>query len=115
VAETAAGRCLALHGELDSAGAAQLQRAVEGLAPDTRELTLDLTGLTFLDSSGIRAILGCRQIQTASACSLTLLGAHGQVRDVLTRLGLLERLTVIEAEPAITPTGACGQRVRSRG
>jgi len=88
---------IALHGELDGLTAPQLQRALDDLAPDTRELILDLSGLTFIDSIGVHAILICNDTPTATGRSLTLLEPRGQVRDVLARLGLLDRLTVLEA------------------
>lgn len=89
-------RRLALHGALDCSTAPQLQRALDQLA-GTRELILDLSGLTFIDSTGVRTILRCAQ---RNVCSLTLSEPRGQVRDVLLRLGLLNHLTVLEGDTA---------------
>jgi anti-anti-sigma regulatory factor len=55
-----------------------------------------MRGLTFIDSAGVRAILICRDAPGASGRSLALSQPRGQVRDVLARLGLLDRLTVLE-------------------
>jgi anti-sigma B factor antagonist len=91
---------LALHGELDCSSVPVLQSALDHLAVDTRELILDLTGLTFIDSSGVRVIVACRLAPHPTACSLRLLDPGSQVHDVFARLGLLDRLTVVEAHPA---------------
>jgi anti-anti-sigma factor len=88
-----------LHGELDCSTAPALQSALADLALDTRDLTLDLTGLTFIDSSGVRTILGARLAARPTAYSQTLLDPNGQVRDVFARLGLLDRLAVLEGDP----------------
>lgn len=48
-----------LSGELDHHSAAQVREALDGaLGGDVRELALDLSGVTFMDSSGIGVILG---------------------------------------------------------
>jgi serine/threonine-protein kinase RsbW len=48
---------LALKGELDLASAELLETAVERLAADAVGLVCDLTQLSFVDSSGVRALL----------------------------------------------------------
>jgi anti-anti-sigma factor len=45
-----------LAGELDSAGAEDLQIAMKP-EPATKELVLDLTDVTFIDSVGLRALV----------------------------------------------------------
>lgn len=49
----------ALSGELDHHSAAQIRRELDAaLGEDVRELVLDLSGVSFMDSSGIGVILG---------------------------------------------------------
>jgi anti-anti-sigma factor len=48
----------ALSGEIDLSNAAELERAIVEVVPNTvRGLVLDLSGLTYIDSSGIRLLL----------------------------------------------------------
>ena len=48
-----------LSGELDHHSAAQVREILDGaLTLDIRALSLDLSGITFMDSSGIGVILG---------------------------------------------------------
>ena len=51
------GGVLSLRGEFDLAETHNFEAAAEALLDGQREIVLDLTELTFLDSSGIRAIV----------------------------------------------------------
>ena len=88
---------LALHGSLDLGASNRLQPLLRELLPHARELHLDLSAVTFIDSGGVRALLLCRQACLHHACSLALLDPPEQVRGVLARVGLLARLRIIEA------------------
>jgi anti-sigma B factor antagonist len=48
---------LALSGEFDIAGVEKFETALSEAGGEHRELVIDLSGLSFIDSSGIRAIL----------------------------------------------------------
>jgi anti-sigma B factor antagonist len=48
---------LTLEGELDLAAAPAVTEAVDALADPSRPLVIDLTGLRFIDSSGIHALV----------------------------------------------------------
>lgn len=50
---------LALHGELDLASAARVRAELEHIeASGAPRIVIDLSGLTFLDSSGVQLVLG---------------------------------------------------------
>jgi anti-anti-sigma factor len=52
-------RTLRLHGELDLATAGMLEEPLEeALADSSGQLVLDLSGLTFIDSTGIAILIG---------------------------------------------------------
>ena len=62
------GVVLALEGELDLAGAATLER--ELAQHDEGPVVVDLRGLSFMDSSGLRALVVAeRRIQATAAAS----------------------------------------------
>ena len=46
-----------LNGGLDAAGAEQLEQLCAGIGRDGHGLVLDLSGLTFVDSAGLRSVL----------------------------------------------------------
>ena len=54
----------------------QVQRGV-------KKLVLDLTGLTFLDSSGVGVLAVCAGAMTKSGGRMLITGASGKVKEVL--------------------------------
>jgi anti-anti-sigma factor len=86
---------LALSGELDISTADQLQDAAARLcAPgQARELTLDLRRLTFVDSSGLAAVLFVSRLCERSGCQLSLIRGPQSVQHVFELTGLTELLS----------------------
>ena len=66
--------------------AIELKRSVEELcqSPDLHRLILDFSQTTFMDSSGIGALISCRKMAEASNVELSLRGLKPQVRLILT-------------------------------
>jgi anti-anti-sigma factor len=97
VAPAPGGHRLALRGELDLASAANLRDTVARLcAEGDQRLVLDIGELTFIDSTGLRAILTSRAECEQAGCTLAITPAAEevppQVRRLLQVTGLLERL-----------------------
>jgi anti-anti-sigma factor len=90
---------LRLYGEFDLAGCERFETALERLASDAaRELVIDLTGLTFIDSSAIRALLDARRRAREDSLELNFtLPPEGQVRKVLDLTGTDELFSVTDA------------------
>lgn len=82
-----------LQGELDC-GSAQLLEALiaEACEQGAREIVLDMAGIEFMDSEGLRAILGSRKTCDEHECALLLTPAQRPVRQVLTTTGLIDSL-----------------------
>lgn len=80
---------VAPHGELDVASApaldAELHR-VESLAPTT--IVLDLSGLTFLDSTGIRLLVAAHERALAQPHAISFLAGPPVVQRVIEMSGL---------------------------
>ena len=84
---------LRLAGELDLGTAGELHSTIDRLvAEGRRELLLDLTGLTFCDSTGIAAFVRGDNLVAAAGGWLRLTGATGRVARVLQVTGLAEVL-----------------------
>ena len=77
---------VSLYGQLDLANADQVRDALIGVAGST--VVVDLSGLHFLDSSGIAALLSARGEITQAGHDFELRGAQGIVRRVLELTGL---------------------------
>jgi anti-sigma B factor antagonist len=77
---------LRLSGEFDMSSVETFRLAVETSADPEREIVLDLTELTFLDSSGIRAIL--TMAQEIGANGVVMRNPQPNVRRVIELIGI---------------------------
>ena len=93
---------VSLFGELDIAAAPRLDAEltqVEAEGPD--RIVLDLRGLTFLDSTGLRSLLGADARARAADWALTLIKGPDVVQRVFAITGLEGRLDIVEDEAAL--------------
>jgi anti-sigma B factor antagonist len=94
---------LRLAGELDMATAGRLEAGVAAaLARDESELVVDLTGVHFIDSTGLRALLRARRDCEGCDRGFFLVpAAHGGQHRLFQVSGLIGHLTF--QEPEATP------------
>jgi len=93
VTETVRAWSVVVRGEIDMETAEQLERVLdEVIAKGALLVTLDLEEVDFLDSSGLRVILGASQKLSAQDGQLLLEGASSAVERVLEVTGMIERL-----------------------
>ncbi len=90
------------EGELDLVGAPRLLQAL----PDTgtSRIVLDLEGVQFMDSSGLRSLLQARQTCLDAGRGFALTRPSGAVRRVLELVDLTGEFDVVEP-PARTGSG----------
>ena len=79
--------CIRLSGELR-----RLDQEIEKALPT--QLTLDLSGVTFMDSSGIALLIRARQRMQELGGTADVCGAAAQARRVLDAAGLQRYLTI---------------------
>ena len=86
------GRCLTLRllGELDHAAAQEVMPGIEDAVEEylPRRCVLDLSGLSFMDSSGIALILRSQQRMQLMEGSVVLRNVPEQARRVLDAAGI---------------------------
>jgi anti-sigma B factor antagonist len=88
-----ARRILALSGELDMLVASDLEDAVRRVCDEgPAELVLDLRGLTFMDSTGLRSTLAAHELCKQSGSSLTVVPGPRQVQTLFELTGLAAHL-----------------------
>ena len=89
-------RTAELRGEVDHHRARGLMRELETLVDTTapRELILDLSGVTFMDSSGIALILRAQQRMQLLDGSLLVRNVPQQARRVLDAAGIGRLVTI---------------------
>ncbi len=84
---------LTLRGELDQSTTDKLRSAIDDLITDgARLIVLDLADVSFLDSTGLRAILAAAQMLRDRDGRLTCEGLSGAAGRVLELTGTLETL-----------------------
>jgi anti-sigma B factor antagonist len=95
-------RIITVSGELDLATAGALCARVQAACRDgRRRLLLDLTGLEFCDSQGLRALIGAAGEVAASAGRLAVVPpAHGPVARLIAITGTGELLALRATVPA---------------
>ena len=96
-----AGRAavIALSGELDLAGAAALEQELARLEEDLEAVVLDLRGVEFMDSSGLRLIALSNQQAHERGSRLVLVPGSDQVMRVFDITRMRERLEFVD-DPA---------------
>ncbi len=80
---------VAATGELDLVEAPRLEQLVRELAGEPVDLVLDVDELSFLDSTGVRAILVANQMVERSGGTMTVTLENPKVRRILEVSGLM--------------------------
>lgn len=96
---------LALTGELTMGSTEALRACIEQLAPTWRCVILDMQDVTFVDSSGIAALLQANSVLGSEFRRMELHNLPERVRLVFEITGVLEILTV-RPDPDATPIPA---------
>ena len=87
---------IALYGEVDLANADEVERALlRAEASDATEIVLDLSGLHFIDSTGIRLLVVAHARSRADSNRLSLLRGDDPVQRALDFCGLADDLPFI--------------------
>jgi anti-anti-sigma factor len=88
-------------GEVDMITAPQLSRAIESAPDGTTSVVIDLSEVTFLDSSGLNALVQARRLLSDRGLGLqVVVPPEGTIRRVFEITHLTEQLTVIDRRPA---------------
>lgn len=87
---------VALEGRLDIDGAQKIEQAF-GYSTTTRvgQFAVDLTGVTFLASIGIRMLLTAARAQTNRGGRMVLVSPEGMTRKVLETAGVDQLVAVV--------------------
>ena len=86
---------LALHGEFDLTGVEAFERSAASAEP-VDSLVLDMSDVSFMDSSGIGTLVRLSRRAEAEGWSLVLAAPAPQVARLLALTGLDDRMTIVE-------------------
>ena len=92
-------------GELDMATVDEVRSALAA-STETPRTILDLSGVSFIDTSGVRLIISEREAATEAGRELRLVSGPPEVQRIFELIGLTERMrfekSVDEAAEAVT-------------
>jgi anti-sigma B factor antagonist len=92
---------LVLAGELDIATVPELEQALAAIKDGVERVVVDLSGLRFMDSTGLRTILRANQRLEAEGEQLLLMRGPSAVQRVFETTGMAPRLRFYDgAAPA---------------
>jgi anti-anti-sigma factor len=95
---------LRLDGELDLASVPTLEQAVEGAPLDSAtEVVLDLRGLEFIDSTGLRALLLQEERSAERGQAFALVRGPEQVQRLMNMTRVDEHLKIVASPEEILP------------
>jgi anti-sigma B factor antagonist len=98
LAEGSEGPLIALRGELDIASAPDLARAIEAeLDASERPVTVDLRGLEFIDSSGLRVLIAADASARERGRKLVIVRGIPRVHRTFEVTRVDEHLTMVDA------------------
>jgi anti-anti-sigma factor len=91
---------IAINGRLDTLTSPEFdQRATKELAQENGEVVLDLHGLDYISSAGLRALLGLAKLVEGNGGKVAICGLRGEVHKVFELSGFTRVFTVC-ARPA---------------
>jgi anti-anti-sigma factor len=104
----AGARGIALRGELDLTGAPRIEEHLQSaLLTSSGAFVLDLSELSFMDSTGVNALLRARSLLGREQRELVVICPPGPVRRVLEVIGVVDMLAPFasrdEAAAALVP------------
>ncbi len=100
---------VALRGEVDVLNVEQVRVAVhEAIAARPREILVDLAALSFIDSTGLGALIFGFQRARDARIAFRLAHPTRLVRQVLVLSGLLEVVQLVDQEPGAETEAAAG-------
>jgi anti-sigma B factor antagonist len=90
---------LSVAGDLDLAAVPQLRQEVQArLANGTQSLTLDLGGITFLDSSGLGVLVELRNLAGGQGVGLDIVNVPAGPARIITIAGLADTFGLPSAD-----------------
>ena len=102
VAEQEERTLLTLSGELDLATVGELEGALSERLSAGEDVVVDLRGLAFMDSSGVRALVAAHQLAESGQGALTIVRAPrgNEVDRVIDVSGIATALGMVDEPPA---------------
>lgn len=76
-----------VKGNLDTVTSPDLQKEIDGLSPEVKEIFFDFAALDYISSAGLRVMLTANKKMMASGGSMTIANTSPAVREVFDMTG----------------------------
>src|SRR4051794_12416041 len=86
---------VAVCGEIDHATCPPLATLLERVAMRSNHVSLDFSGVTFMDSAGVNCLLRVASLLRQSGGAIEIVSASARVVRVLTVLGITDRVGLV--------------------
>ena len=83
---------IAIEGSIDTLTARELEQAVNDAAPNCEKMVLDMSGVDYISSSGLRVVVGANH--TVGKGNLTLRGLAPNVLEIFRMTGFTKYLII---------------------
>ena len=83
---------LEITGRLDATTAPNLESVINELSDDTKDLILDMSGVEYISSAGIRVLLGAYKKMSLNQGTMRIEKANEQVYEVFEMTGFSQML-----------------------
>jgi anti-sigma B factor antagonist len=102
VSEIGGVRLLRLAGELDMAAVDRFERVLTAhLTPEPATFVLDMRKLTFIDSSGLRALIMADQSVRGEGGRLVVVKGPDRVNEVVEMTGVAKQIELVDEPPPV--------------
>ena len=98
-----------ISGELDLAAAPELRRHLGLVDEDVRQVTMDLAGVSFIDSSGLSALVSCLKRLRERGGDLSLRSPTANTMKVFEITGLTEIFAIVDGDAVPAPADRGGR------
>lgn len=85
--------CFALEGRLDTNTAPELEAAIKGSIDGVEELTIDMQGLDYLSSAGLRVLLGAQKTMNKQG-NMRVTHVNDTIMEIFEVTGFADILTI---------------------
>lgn len=82
-----------VSGRLDTTTAPELEKELDSILAETKELVFNLSGLEYISSAGLRVILKAQKIMNTQG-SMKLTGVNDCIMEVFDITGFLDIITI---------------------
>ena len=86
--------CFMLSGRLDTMTSPELEKELQDIPADLKELVLDFEGLEYISSAGLRVLLSAQKLMSRQG-EMKLIHVNETVMEIFEVTGFSEILTII--------------------